>query len=128
MGLATMLFPNSIILLTFQQPFYTPPAVAAVAPIVDKSPQTKAVVKVDPPGPLRVAMQCFGSQATLCGLLILSCRFTKESYRNFGLAMVPYLVFDVLAWRGGMLTNLGAIGDGIGNIVFATCCWLAYHK
>lgn len=72
-------------------------------------------------------MQCFGSQATLCGVLILATKFTSQSFKTFGLCILPYFVFDGLAYSRGYLTALGAVGDAAGNIVFLACSWLGYH-
>lgn len=66
-------------------------------------------------------MQCFGSQATLCGILILSCKFTAETFKIYGLSILPYSAFDRLAWNAGALTVFGAAGDAAGNIIFAKC-------
>ena len=53
--------------------------------------------------------------ATLCGLTILSTKWDSTSYRNFGLLMIPYFVFDAYFYSIGALSTLGAVGDG-GNI------------
>ena len=88
---------------------------------------------------MRLTIQCFGSQgksfipcafchlnlyslasfslsATLCGLTILPTKWDSTSYRNFGLLMIPYFVFDAYFYSVGALTTLGAVGDG-GNTV-----------
>ena len=105
MGLATMIFPKMITELSFNKEFLGKDGVTP---------------------PLKLAMQCFGSQASLCGLLILSSKFTSKTYRNFGLAMIPYFVFDYHFWSNGALTTFGAAGDAIGNTVFASCCFLGH--
>jgi len=75
----------------------------------------------------KLVMQCFGSQATLCGILILSTEFTANSFKTFGLCILPYFVFDGLAFSNGHLTTLGALGDAAGNVVFLACSWLGYR-
>ena len=75
---------------------------------------------------LKLVMQCFGSQASLCGLVILSSNFTARTYRNFGLAMIPYLMFDYHCWANNALTTFGALGDVAGNALFAACCAVGY--
>lgn len=104
MGLVTMLCPEQVTKLSF----------------------SKELLKEGCTPALKLAMQCFGSQASLCGLLILSSRFTKRTWRNFGLAMVPYFVFDAYFWKQGALTTFGAVGDAAGNVVFSLCCYLGY--
>ena len=75
----------------------------------------------------KLVMQCFGSQATLCGILILSTKWTSQSYKTFALCILPYFVFDGLAYTRGYLTALCAVGDAAGNIVFLACSWFGYH-
>ncbi|KAF0687107.1 Aste57867_21078 [Aphanomyces stellatus] len=107
MGLATLFFPGLVHEYGFE----------------------KAFVGAEPASPAMLIMiQCFGSQAALCGLTILSTKWTRRSYRNFALAMVPYLVFDVYALAKGMCTPFGAIGDGIGNVIFVSCCYVGYYR
>lgn len=107
MGAVTMLFPKEVALLSFSKEFLGDQGITA---------------------PLQLVMQCFGSQATLCGLLILSSEFTAQTYQTFGLAMIPYFVFDFYFWYKGSLTNFGAVGDAVGNAIFSFCCFLGYKQ
>ncbi|RHY17704.1 hypothetical protein DYB37_011064 [Aphanomyces astaci] len=105
MGLATMLFPGLVYEYGFEKEF---------------------VSNASPSAALLLMTQCFGSQAALGGLTILSTRWNSTSYRNFGIFMIPYFVFDVYVRSIGAITTLGAVGDGIGNIVFSLCCYVGY--
>ena len=107
MGLVTMLFPTTTAELSLRKEFLGNDGV------------TPAV---------KLIMQCFGSQASLCGLLILSSKFTAKTYRNFGLAMIPYFIFDYHFWRIGALSTFGAVGDAVGNIIFSACCYAGYSR
>lgn len=107
MGLATMLFPSQIMELSLDKDF------------LGKDGVTPAI---------KLITQCFGSQAAVCGLLIISSEFKRETYRNFGLAMIPYIIFDIQFWKKGALSTFGAAGDGAGNIAFIICCWLGYSQ
>jgi hypothetical protein len=104
MGAVTMLFPRPVTRLSL----------------------SKAVL---PPGPeeagggaaqpaLELAMRCFGAQACMCGVLLLTSKMDRRAHAIWGACIVPFFVFDYLAWRGGYLTPLGAIGDAAGNVVF----------
>lgn len=106
MGVATMVFPKTITEMSFTKQFLGKEGVTP---------------------PLILTMRCFGSQAALCGLLILSSTFDANTYRNFGLAMIPYFAFDVHCYSVGALTTFGAVGDGIGNVIFAACCLLGHN-
>ncbi len=106
LGLATMLFPKKAAELSFKEEFLGKEGVSK---------------------PLKLTMQCFGSQATLCGILILTSKFTADTFKIFGLAMIPYLAFDYYAWQTDALTPLGAIGDAVGNVIFAACSLVGYN-
>lgn len=105
MGLITLTFPHKVIEFAFTDDY------------LGKAGVTK---------PLKLTMRCFGSQATLCGVLILSSKFSADTFKIFGLAMIPYFAFDYMAWKSGALTPLGAIGDAVGNFIFSVCCLVGY--
>ena len=107
MGLGTMLFPRHVYELCFVKEFVEH---ASLSPS------------------MRLVIQCFGSQATLCGFTILSTKWDSVAYRNFAFAMVPYLIFDGYFFYCGALTPLGALGDLFGNVVFLACCWKGYDR
>jgi hypothetical protein len=111
MGLATMFFPEIVMRLSLDQNYiHYAFGAQGMNPVV------------------KFVTQCFGSQAALCGTLILSSRFTKNTFKIFGFCMIPYLIFDVLAYQFGPLSLFGAVGDGLGNIIFITCCWLGFFQ
>ena len=107
MGLATMLLPDLVYKHSFRRSF------------TGSDEMTPA---------MKLVLQCFGSQASLCGLLILVAEFKSRTYRYFGLAMVPYFIFDLYFWRKGALTMMGALGDGVGNLVFSVCCYIGFKN
>jgi hypothetical protein len=74
---------------------------------------------------LKFTVRCFGAQASLCGLLLLSTRMEKFGYQVFSAAIVPFLIFNVIGWRKGIFTTLGAVADGLGNIIFLVGSWFA---
>jgi len=106
MGIGTICFPALVIEHCFNPAFF------------DNTAGERAVVG------------CFGAQAALQGVLLLSCEMTRETWRNWGLAILPFVAFDIYACPYGpfpICTWLGAIGDGLGNIVFLGCCLLGYN-
>ncbi|KAJ3408347.1 hypothetical protein HDU80_006031 [Chytriomyces hyalinus] len=111
MGLASVLFPETALRLFLADDAYTS--------ILAKGGKT-----VIPAA--RIIFQCFGSQAALCGTLILTSEFTAATFKTFGLAMIPYFLFDYWAWKHNFVSTLGAVGDGLGNIVFAGASYLGY--
>lgn len=79
----------------------------------------------------RFVTRCFGSQATLQGVLLLTCDFKKRTWLWWGAAIVPFLIFNVLCSPLGpfpALSWLGVLGDGFGNIFFLGCCVFGYLK
>lgn len=68
----------------------------------------------------RLMVQCFGAQAVMCGILLRTSRLDTRGYAIWALAIVPFFAFDALAWRKGLLTAAGALGDAAGNVVFLT--------
>ena len=79
----------------------------------------------------RVLVGCFGAQATLQGILLLSCRMCKNTWLHWGLCVLPFVAFDVYACPWGpvpVLSWLRAVGDGLGNAVFLTASFLGYRQ
>jgi hypothetical protein len=70
---------------------------------------------------LKLLLQCFGAQAVMCGLLLLVSKMDRRAYAIWGAAILPFFWFDIIAWKRGVLTNLGALGDAVGNVIFLTC-------
>lgn len=62
--------------------------------------------------------RCFGSQALVVGLLLSTATLDARAYRLFGASILPFVVFDVLAYHYEYLNAFGALGDGAGNAVF----------
>ena len=107
MGAGTVLLPSTVIDLCFNP---------------DYSDNTAAE---------RFIVRCFGSQAALQGVLLLTCEMKPSTWFWWGLGILPFVAFDILASPSGpypMITWLGAAGDGIGNAIFLTCCYLAYGQ
>jgi hypothetical protein len=110
MGLVTLAFPNRILQLSF-----SPNAISQITNQLEIAPAASLI------------MRCFGAQATVCGVLITISHFSKNTFVTFGLMMLPFFVFDWMAWDYGMLTPFGAVGDALGNTVFVFCCYQGYQ-
>ena len=76
--------------------------------------------------PLLVA--CFGSQALISGLLAATAQFTRVTFLAYGIALLPFFVFDAYFYAiKPMLTEIGLI-DLVGNIVMLVICWLGWRR
>ena len=71
----------------------------------------------------RLIFQCFGLQATLCGLVAYASEFKRSTYVVLGLAILPVFVFDYwFVVVDPVMTPVGGIADGLFNVLFVTMC------
>jgi hypothetical protein len=69
----------------------------------------------------------FGAQALIAGLFAATARFTRTTWLAYGLALLPFFVFDWWFYvRVPMLTEIGLI-DVLGNVVMLIVCWLGWR-
>lgn len=79
--------------------------------------------------PLAVlAMACFGAQACLAGLFAATTRFTRTTFLAFGLALLPFFVFDYWFTRIDPVFNHVGMLDLIGNIVMLSLCIYGWRQ
>ena len=104
LGLATMLAPDVMITLSVQDPL--------------KSNDLT-----------RLIFQCFGLQASLCGLIALTATFQRRTYIALGLAILPVFIFDYWFYAvEPVLTLFGSLVDAIFNVVFVVMCWIGARR
>jgi hypothetical protein len=70
---------------------------------------------------LQLAFRCFGAQAVMVGILLGTSKLDARGHAIWGASLIPFFVFDYIAWKKGLLTPLGALGDLAGNLVFVAC-------
>lgn len=74
-----------------------------------------------------LALQCFGAQALLCALFILTSRFTRWTFLAYGVALLPFFwfnwhfVFDVPIFSPGMMI------DFVSNLGMLALCYLGWR-
>lgn len=69
----------------------------------------------------KLMMRCFAAQAMTSGLLLGMSPMDERSFTSFGLAMIPYLMFNgwfLLGSGRGVFTNW-LLADFVGNVFFA---------
>lgn len=69
-----------------------------------------------------VAIGAFGAQAVLAGLFAAFSRFTRLTFIVFGLALLPFFVFDYWFYAVEPLFNELILLDVVGNIVMLGLC------
>lgn len=104
LGSWTMLFPGTVEELVLRQEFYMG---------TDAS---------------RLLLACFGAQAVLCGIVILTSKFTPATFLVFGLlGSVPFFGFNYYFYFiKGMFTEWMLL-DFVGNIGILACGIFGYR-
>lgn len=70
----------------------------------------------------RVLIGCFGAQAILCGVVILSARFTARTFLIFGvIGSVPFFVFNYYFVFVVPVFSEWMLLDVLGNVGILTC-------
>lgn len=74
-----------------------------------------------------VLMGAFGAQALIAGLFAAFSQFTKTTYLVYGLALLPFFMFDYwFYFVEPMLTKVGLL-DALGNVVMLVMCALGWR-
>jgi hypothetical protein len=74
-----------------------------------------------------VLIGAFGAQALLAGLFAAFSRFERITFLAYGVALLPFFVFDYWAYAiVPLLTPLGLL-DAVGNAVMLILCVLGYR-
>ena len=72
-------------------------------------------------------MGAFGAQALIAGLFAAFSRFNKATYVAYGLALLPFFLFDYwFYFVEPMLTKIGLL-DAVGNAVMLLMCALGWR-
>jgi hypothetical protein len=73
---------------------------------------------------LPFAIQCFGAQALLAGLFATFSRFVRMTFLVYGIALLPFFVFDWwFTFVDPVFTRLGLL-DAAGNAIMLVLCVL----
>ena len=69
------------------------------------------------------ALACFGAQACLFALVAFTARFTRLTFAAYGLALLPFFVFNYwFYFQVPLLTEIGLL-DFLGNLIMLGLCW-----
>jgi hypothetical protein len=73
-----------------------------------------------------VSLGAFGAQAVLAGLFAAFSRFTRATFAAFGIAILPFFVFDWWFYAVIPLFNELILLDALGNLIFIAICTRGY--
>ena len=74
-----------------------------------------------------ILVSAFGAQALLAGLFAAFARFTRTTFLAYGMALLPFFVFDYWFYAvEPMLTWIGLL-DAVGNILMLGLCVLGWR-
>jgi hypothetical protein len=77
---------------------------------------------------LLLTLGAFGAQAVLAGLFAAFSRFTRTTFLVFGLALLPFFVFDYWFYFVEPIFNELILLDVIGNVIMLALCFVGYRK
>lgn len=87
---------------------------------------TPAYQSSDPIASILVA--CFGAQAILAGIFAAFSIFTRRTFLAYGIALLPFFVFDYWFYAvEPMLTEVGLL-DVVGNVIMLWLCWIGWKQ
>jgi hypothetical protein len=77
---------------------------------------------------LPFAVACFGAQALIAGLFAALSRFTRATFLAYGIALVPFFIFNYyFTFVDPVFTMLGLV-DAAGNALMLALCVLGYRR
>jgi hypothetical protein len=74
-----------------------------------------------------VSVGAFGAQAMLAGLFAAFSQFTRRTFQAFGLALVPFFVFDAWFYWVRPIFNELILLDAVGNALMLALCVRGYQ-
>jgi len=80
----------------------------------------------DPVIPILVG--CFGAQAVLAGLFAAFARFTRVTFLVYGVALLPFFVFDWWFFAMKPVFNGFILLDLVGNLIMLALCFVGWRK
>lgn len=77
---------------------------------------------------LAFCVACFGAQAMIAGLFAAFSRFTRATFLAYGIALIPFFVFDWwFTFVDPVFTMVGLL-DAAGNAIMLALCVLGWRK
>jgi hypothetical protein len=77
---------------------------------------------------LPFAVACFGAQAMISGLFAAFSRFTRTTFLAYGIALLPFFVFNwYFTFVDPVFTWLGLL-DAVGNVIMLALCIVGWRR
>jgi hypothetical protein len=74
-----------------------------------------------------ILMAAFGAQALIAGVFAAFSNFTKATYVAYGMALLPFFVFDYWFYVVDPLLTWVGLLDAMGNVVMLSLCYLGWR-
>ncbi len=77
---------------------------------------------------LPVFVACFGAQAVLAGLFAAFSIFTRRTFLVYGVALLPFFVFDYWFYAVEPMFTKFILLDAVCNLIMLWLCWAGWSR
>ena len=77
---------------------------------------------------LPVFVACFGAQAMIAGLFAATAIFTRLTFLLYGIALLPFFLFDYYFYAVVPMFNEFILLDAAGNAIMLALCWVGWRR
>ena len=74
-----------------------------------------------------IALGAFGAQAMIAGVFAAFSRFTRTTFLAYGIALLPFFVFDYWFYVVKPVFTVVCMLDAVGNVVMLGLCVLGWR-
>ena len=74
-----------------------------------------------------IALGAFGAQAMIAGVFAAFSRFTRTTFLAYGIALLPFFVFDYWFYVVDPVFTIVGMLDAVGNVVMLALCVLGWR-
>ena len=75
-----------------------------------------------------VFVACFGAQAMLAGLFAATAIFTRRTFLLYGIALLPFFLFDYWFFAVVPMFNEFILLDAVANLFMLALCWIGWRR
>ena len=74
-----------------------------------------------------IALGAFGAQAMIAGVFAAFSRFTRTTFLAYGIALLPFFVFDYWFYVVKPVFTIVGMLDAVGNVVMLALCVMGWR-